>query len=185
MSEFDYLSVLISIVLGLGITQLLSGFSRLLEARSGATIYPPAVLWALFLLLVHVQTWWAMFGMRGFADWTFLQFALVLAQPILLYLLASLIFPSSTAEQDGKATFHRHRVWFFAIMIGLLAMSIAKDVVRTGALPAPANLAFHGGLLASAAGGLFVRDERAQWATASAAVVLILAYVILLFARLA
>jgi len=41
MSAFDYLSVLISIILGLGIAQVLSGFGRLLNVRSRVRWYGP------------------------------------------------------------------------------------------------------------------------------------------------
>jgi hypothetical protein len=46
MGAFEYLSVLISIVLGLGITQLLLGFSRWLEQRKSFRAYGPAIAWS-------------------------------------------------------------------------------------------------------------------------------------------
>ena len=185
MSEFDYLGVLISIVLGLGITQLLSGFARWLELRSTAPIYPPALMWALFLLVVHVQTWWSMFGLRAHNTWTFLQFAVVLAQPILLYLLAALVFPSAGADVRGEAAFNRHRPWFFGLLLALLVLSLAKDLILSGSLPNALNLGFHGAIATCAAVALFVRRNTVQWIAAVAALAVILAYVTLLFGRLA
>jgi hypothetical protein len=38
VDEFGYLSVLISIILGLGITQLLTGLGRLVNSRAGALV---------------------------------------------------------------------------------------------------------------------------------------------------
>ena len=55
MDAFSYLSVLLSIVLGLGITQLLQGFGRLMNARSRVRPYWPSLLWAVVLLVAHVQ----------------------------------------------------------------------------------------------------------------------------------
>ena len=46
MDAFSYLSVLISIVLGLGVTQLLTGFGRLIEARDRVRSYGPVLIWA-------------------------------------------------------------------------------------------------------------------------------------------
>ena len=63
MHAFDYLSVLLSIVLGLGMTQLLSAVARWLELRHETKTYAPAAIWAAFLMVVLVQTWWSMFGM--------------------------------------------------------------------------------------------------------------------------
>ena len=102
MDAFSYLSVLISIVLGLGITQLLSGMARWVAGRAEVRLYAPAVCWAFTLLLIHVQTWWTMFPLRLHKDWTFLQFAVVLLQPSILYLLAALALPTA-AGADMKA----------------------------------------------------------------------------------
>jgi hypothetical protein len=43
MDTFNYLSVLISIILGLGITQLLSGLGRSLEYRDKDRLYWPSL----------------------------------------------------------------------------------------------------------------------------------------------
>lgn len=186
MHAFKYLSVLISIVLGLGITQLLSAFARWLELRAEVKPYGPAALWAAFLMLVSVQTWWAMFGLRESTSWTFLQFAMVLTQPMLLFLLTTLALPGpASAERDLKAWFFRHRVWFFSLFLGLLAVSVAKDVVVGGRLPSAPNLAFHAGLAACGAAALASRRDGVQLAAGLAAVGLIVAYVGVLFANLA
>src|SRR5262245_10261047 len=98
MDPFSYLAVLISIILGLGITQLLSGLGRLLQDRRRVKVYWPTIVWVGLLLVVHVQTWWAMFGLRTLSNWSFLAFLLVLLQPIVLFLLAALILPDSASE---------------------------------------------------------------------------------------
>ena len=65
MDPFSYLSVLISIILGLGITQLVTGLGRLIQARARIKFYAPTIAWVGLLLIIHVQTWWAMFGLRS------------------------------------------------------------------------------------------------------------------------
>jgi hypothetical protein len=90
MDAFEYLAVLISIILGLGIAQLLGGFGRWVEQRGACQPFAPALIWAGILLLIHIQTWWSMFGLRFVTQWTFVRFA-VLLQPIVLYLLAVLV----------------------------------------------------------------------------------------------
>jgi hypothetical protein len=185
MQAFDYLSVLLSIVLGLGITQLLSGFARWLELRREMKPYAPSALWAGFLLLVHVQTWWAMFGLRGIRDWTFLEFAVVLLQPILLFLLASLALPGpQSAERDMKVNFFAHRRWFFWMFLGVLVASISKDLVIAGVLPTRLNLAFHGGLFVCGVTALSSRQSLVQLAAATSALALMVVYIGVLFANL-
>ena len=60
MDPFSYLSVLISIVLGLGITNLLGGVATLMRGRSQVRPYWPLPIWLVTLFLMHVQTWWTM-----------------------------------------------------------------------------------------------------------------------------
>ena len=60
MDEFSYLSVLISVILGLAVTQILKGFRGILLSRTRIRIYWPVIAWAALLLLVCVQSWWAM-----------------------------------------------------------------------------------------------------------------------------
>ena len=54
MDEFGYLSVIISVILGLSVTQLLQGISQVINARDRVRIYWPSIAWALLLLLVDV-----------------------------------------------------------------------------------------------------------------------------------
>lgn len=185
MAPFDYLSVLISIVLGLGITQLLSGFGRWLEQRASFRAYGPAVAWALFLLLVHIQSWWAMFGLRYWQDWSFLQFLMVLLQPIVLYLLAKLIFPTSGSRLSLRENFYLQRPWFFGAFLFLILVSIVKDLVRQGSFPEPANLGFHGFLFLIGALALAARSDLFHRILAYLALLWVSAYIALLFATLA
>jgi hypothetical protein len=110
MDEFGYLAVILSIILGLSVTQLLQGLSQVINARERVRIYWPAITWALLLLLIDVQAWWSMFGYRNRHAWTFLQFAILLLETILLYLLAALALPNALGEGtvDLRGNYFRH-----------------------------------------------------------------------------
>jgi len=139
MDAFSYLSVLISIVIGLAITQLLSGYRTLLIARGRVRTYAPTLIWGGLLLLIDVQGWWAMFGMRAHGSWTFVQFALVLLQAILLYMLAALVFPDVAADHtvDLREHYFNQSRWFFGFGVLLLVVSVVKDLGLTGSWPTP------------------------------------------------
>lgn len=185
MSAFEYLSVLISIVLGLGMTHLLLGFGRWLERRGEFRAYGPAIAWGAFLLLVQVQTWWSMFGYRGFQDWDFLQFCVVLLQPILLFLLSVVVFPGPGATRhDLRENFFHQRPWFFGLLVALLLVSLAKDLVTAGSLPDGLNLTFHGVFLIVALIGLKIRKEGSDHVLAYSTLFLFMAYIGVLFADL-
>jgi len=145
MDEFGYLAVILSIILGLSVTQLLQGLSQVINARDRVRFYWPAIGWALLLLVIDVQAWWSMFGYRGRHTWTFLQFAILLLETILLYLLAALALPNAFVEAvvDLRANYFRHARWFFGSFVGVLLVSLAKNVIMTGALQGPFDLGFH------------------------------------------
>src|ERR1700744_3855413 len=88
MDAFSYLSVLLSIILGLAITQILMGYRGLLLARGRVSFYAPAIIWSVLLLVIAAQNWWSSFGLAYHRDWTFLQFSVVLLQMALLYMMA-------------------------------------------------------------------------------------------------
>jgi hypothetical protein len=184
LHPFEYLSVLISIILGLGITQLLTGFGRWLEQRATFRAYSPAIGWAAFLLIVHVQTWWSMFGLRHWPDWNFLQFSLVLLQPGILFLAAILVFPGPKSNDDLRANYFLQRRWFFGLLMALLIVSVVKDLVRSGHLPDALNLAFHGVFFGIAATGFATERENVHRRLVVGALAAIAVYIMVLFATL-
>jgi hypothetical protein len=184
VSSFEYLSVLISIVLGLGITQLLLGFARWLEQRDSVRVYGPVFAWAFFLLLLHIQTWWSMFGSRSQSDWNILQFSSQLLTPILLYLQAVLVFPTTSAPSgDLRSNFYRQRRWFFGLLVGVVVISLLRGWMH-GVFPSGVNLAFHIGFLAFSIVGMVLRNERLHAFLPYGAIIVFLVYIAVLFANL-
>src|SRR5690242_19948942 len=145
MDAFSYLSVLLSIILGLAITQVLQGYRALLLARGRIHTHPAPLIWSGLVLLFAAQAWWASFDLNARTNWGFLDFAVILLQMGLLYMLAALVLPDVPAEQpvDLARHFERHRKAFFAFLIAMLASSIAKEAVLEHRLPSPLNLTFH------------------------------------------
>lgn len=186
MTPFSYLIVLVSIILGLGITRLLTGLGQQIEFRDRVRPYGPATTWAVVLLLVHVQTWWSMFELRAQAEWTFLMFLVVLLQPVTLYLLAALVLPTTSAGEpvDLRARFLAQTRWFFGLFAVLLVISLSRDLVLRGALPEVPNVAFHAVFLALAVAGALTRREAFHRFGAAATALLLGAYIAALFSQL-
>ena len=186
MDSFSYLSVLISIVLGLGTANLLMGLARIVQLRSRIKMYWPTILWALTLLVIHVQTWWTMFGLRFVQTWDFVSFSLTLLQPIFLFFLSALIMPDFDRDDalDLKRNYFAHARWFFGIFIALLLASIARTYALAGRLPQSADLAFHVFFGVTASAMMISRNETLHKLNAILAAVTIAAYIALLFMRL-
>jgi hypothetical protein len=132
VDPFSYLSILTSIVLGLGITRVLTGLGRLLQVRHRSRIYWVHLLWALNLFLFLILNWWILFRWRTQDEWTFFLFLFVLLSPTVSFLLAVLLFPEPM--EDGlnfKHYFYSNHRLFFALA-ALLAPIDALDTLLKG-----------------------------------------------------
>lgn len=187
MTPFDYLSVLISIVLGLSITQLLGGFAGMVRDRAHTTFYWPLPLQMLSLLLINVQSWWAMFGMRHLRDWTFFGFFIVLLQVIFTYLMSATITPDaveSGARLDQHEFFFREKNWFFTVSVCALVCSLTKDFLVIPGPPGMIDVGAHFVFISLILIGLFTTKDWVIKTVIPITFVLYCAYIALLFVSL-
>lgn len=186
MDAFSYLSVLLSIIIGLAITQVLQGFRGLMLARSRVRAYWPSMVWVILLLIIDVQVWWAMYDLRSRQEWSFVGFVAVLSQTIPLYLLAGLVLPDIGTERpvDLRTHYYENHRWFFSLLILLLLVSIAKEAILNGDLPAPLDLTFHLTFIAGSLIGAWTAREWCHKALAPFSVIVIITYIAALFAHL-
>ena len=186
MDEFSYLSVMIAIILGLALTQVLKGFRGLLHARERVVMFWPVPVWAGLVMVIAVQSWWAMFDLRSFQDWNFLAFAVVLLQTIVIYMLAALVLPDFVGERklDLRKSYFQQSRWFYGLLVLALLVSMTKELVLYGHLPQGLNLVFH---LVFMAGGVcmaLTRREAFHKVYTLFSVALFTAYIAVLFAHL-
>ena len=183
MDQFSYLSVLLSIILGLAITQVLKGFRGMLLTRSRVRFYWPTVLWSCTLLLLFVQSWWAMFYMRNLTAWTFPTFGIVILQTILEYMLGAIVLPDFFGAEiiDLRAHYYEHRRLFFGLIVLVLVISLLKSFVVDGHLPEVLNTGFQLGFIAISTLAIITSREWFHRAQAIMGAVGIGAYIVVLF----
>ena len=186
MEPFSYLSVLLSIVLGLALTQILQGYRSILLAKGRVRHSATVLIWSALLIAIVAQAWWASFSLRDRIHWDFLSFVIILAQMGLIYMGAAMIFPDVPEVGDVDLADHwdRHRAAFFAFLLAMLVTSILKSIALDDRLPRTSDLIFHIVLGAVAVVGIGVRNARVQLLLACTAAALLFAYVALLFARI-
>lgn len=187
VSKFEYLSVLVSIVIGLGISSLLSGAARLIQLRHRARMYLPTLVWMGILFLANVQIWWVAFDRRDVEEWNFFLFLLYLLIPIGAVVLSYLVLPDLGDEDqvDLKASYFENRSWFFGIFAALPVVSLVEEWVHDGRVPWDVDAAFRVVFSATALLAARSRSETFHAVNAALAAALFLAYVALLFLRLA
>ena len=186
MDPFSYLSVLVSIILGLAVQQVLQGYRALILSRRRIRFYAPPLIWSVLIVAMVAQNWWASFDLAGRADWSFAVFATILGQTILIYMLAAIVLPDIPADQpiDLRDHYFREARAFFLISVALILWSLFRTFMLDGRLPEPGNLGFHLIFLAMALTAALSRRPRLHEAFAGLMVALFAAYIALLFARL-
>ena len=166
MAAFEYLSVLISIILALGMTRVLAGVGEMLQARSVRRLYWVHTIWIINLFLYLVIAWWIFYRWRNQPQWTFFLFVFVLISPTILYLASLLLFPRESDVDlaiDYKTHYYaNHRAFF--ILFGLftpvdIADSLLKGVphfLALGPVYFASGLLYFAGLVTAA----ITRNER-------------------------
>jgi hypothetical protein len=186
MSQFEYLSVLVSIIVGLALTQLLSGAARLVQLRKRMRMHAPTLLWMPTLFLIDVQVWWVAFERRATTEWHFFSFLLYLLIPVMLFLLSYLVLPDlgDEDEADLRDNFDGNRAWFFGLLAGIGSVSLAEQALRVGLLRFDADVAFRVFFVALSLAMARVRNERVQAWNALFVLLLIMGYIAMLFVDL-
>jgi hypothetical protein len=128
MGIFEYISVLTSIIVGLGIAHLLRGLAGLVQHPGRYRLYWVHLLWVAFMFFQMVFWWWWEFNLGKLEIWYFPNYLFVLIYAVLLYLCCALLFP---ADLEGYAGFDDYflsrRAWFF----GILAATNVIDLYDT------------------------------------------------------
>jgi hypothetical protein len=132
VSTFEFVTVLMSIVVGLGITRVLSGLSSLVEHRANVRLDAVTLAWAVNVLGFHLIYWWIVVNnWRTLEQWSFARFAPLFLYGVLLYFCAALVLPDTvTPGTDLRARFESIRrpffVFWFLVMCSELADSLFK-----------------------------------------------------------
>ena len=117
MDSFSYFITFYSLILGLGLTELLGGFAHMVRARALKKLEPQTALLALFILVDICSTW--------VDGWLSLKHVTVdfagLWAPVLLaicfYLAAATVFPHDDADHERLADYYRERKRFVVSLL--------------------------------------------------------------------
>jgi hypothetical protein len=131
MEAFMYLSMMTSIVLGLGVTRLFVGIGTTVEHRKEVRPYGVQLLWSLNLFLFIVLEWWILFRWQDHQNWNFFLFLFLLLSPSISFLLSVILYPTKIEKTDFKQHFFKNRRWFF-FLAALLPPLDAADTLLKG-----------------------------------------------------
>jgi len=140
MTQFEFIVIVISVVLGLSIARLVSGIGDSIRAIKSGNFYWIHGVWIINILILVAGFWWGMFGWSLKEDWNFFNFLLILLFTINLYLLSDFLIPKKTiSEVNIKAYFSENRKILYALLLFTFAVDIVETrlLASTGIRPVP------------------------------------------------
>lgn len=173
MSQLEYLTVLVSIIVGLGITDMAESIRDLIHPERPVRWHWLPLTWSLAAMLMVVASWWGFFDFLQAKVWTSpVAFLLVLFTALSLYLLCAFALPEldGPPESDDPAlvdleAFYfspSHRRSFFGVAIAYIVSFLAiANIQRVSTME--------------------VSGPEAFWNTVQTSLLYIVPYTILLF----
>ena len=134
MTPFEYVTVLISIILGLGITQIMTGVADIIHQWDKMKLYWPHLLWILLTFIMHIHEWWYTYDLKKHESWYLISFLFLILYPIMLFVLARILFPfgAMETETDFKLFYFNNYRKFFLIVMILVSLAVLQDVFLEG-----------------------------------------------------
>lgn len=163
MSVFEYIGVLVSVIMGLGITHLVTGTSKLIQHRSEVRLYLPHMLWTLNILIFILLIWWGMFNWSNHENWFAYEYLFIALYAIVMFFLASLLYPWDMAKDvDVSEHFFGNRTWFFGVLLAAWGIDVVATLIKAnvGIRPLPTGYSvFIGIQMLIAIVGIFSRNR--------------------------
>ena len=130
---FNYVAVLVSIVVGLAVTRVLSQISEVIQAGNRPQTYWIHTVWLVNAFSMLMLNWWVFYRWHTTPEWTFYLFVWVTLAPTLFYLASSVIAPGELA-QTGSANwrdyYYDNRRGFFFILASIWPLDIIDTLLK-------------------------------------------------------
>jgi len=138
---FEFLMVLISVFIGLGLTEILTGMANLLRARREVRFYWLHILFQCGVFFALTQQWWEFWNLQEIGEISYLSVLLILAPSIFLFLIANLLYPDQIRGSDLEEYYYRQASLLWGLVIaGTLIGTFLWPWVFGGGIFNPGNI---------------------------------------------
>jgi hypothetical protein len=166
-----YWATFVSIILGVGVADLLMNFHRLLHERKRVAWDALPLVWAVTALLWIINYWWAVAG--NLTRWSDLnvviEFAFAAIPPIMLFLMAASLLPRTLPAEgrlDMRAEWQKSRGLFLALAALYQCLAWINVTLASGTLVWDFVAIVRGVFLVALIAALLLKDRRVDWAAA-------------------
>jgi hypothetical protein len=158
MSSFEFIAALMSIIIGLGVTNLLAGIARALYRRVENPLDEVRTVLSVATLLALLVNWWVTFRWNRDVTWSFDKFLVLTAWTIALYLMTVFLYPPDLSqEEEHRARFEHNRVEYYTTFIAFCVLDMLQTAMRGELFQPVWYFPFVSQYAALAIGGLLVR----------------------------
>jgi hypothetical protein len=177
ISPFEYITVLISIILGMGITEILSSVGNIILRWERVKLYWPHSVLVLLVFVFHFQEWWVVFELRTYQYWRLPIFLFTILYPVNLYILARILFPQKyTKKGTNLRDFYFNNCKRIFLFIFSLAFLSILDNIFFHSIPFVEQIPQI--FLGLVCGLLIISKTKVEWVHKSVIAILFLATVI-------
>jgi hypothetical protein len=132
MDTFRWVAVGLSMILGLGVTRLLTSAVSVIRSRHHAEVHWMPLVWATSIFVLQLQFWWGVIELAQTVEvWTLEAFLLLLAIPLLLFVAAAMVLPIRELDRGESllAEFTRDGRWGLACLAAYALLAAIADYV--------------------------------------------------------
>ena len=136
MGTFEYVMVLVSIIIGLALTHVLSALGAAVHRLRGhgdpirlESVY---LFWVGYVLIWLVSFWWWEFRFQALeVEWTYGLYLFLILYATSLFLIAVILIPSRMVGiRDSYEYFMEGRRWFFGALLLGLGIDVADSFLK-------------------------------------------------------
>ena len=120
--SFDFLMVLYSIIIGIGMTQILMAIGHILQTEKAIRLYWVHSAWVLLVFIIHIFVWFNAWQYHAIQVWKLSHFLMFLSVSIILFISSDISFPD--IYQEKNYDFREYYYASFRWLHGLLAVLI-------------------------------------------------------------
>jgi hypothetical protein len=128
---YEHIRVMVSIILGLGVTRLLSGVAKFAQHPGRLRAWWVHLGWCGWTLLSATAFWWWEFRLAYVPHWSFEAYLIVLAYAASYFALAALLLPEDVGEYAGfEDYFISRRGWIFGVIATVFVLDLLDTALK-------------------------------------------------------
>jgi hypothetical protein len=163
MSAFEYVSVMVTVVLALAVARLLTFLATVIANPERVQVYWLHLLWTVLLLVLNLQAWLILWRLHGQSEFPIGQIVMMVLAASLIFVAAHVLVPEIRHDErvDLRAYYLRIRIPLFATLTTFWFFPLVGGLVFMGSSLFDPTIVARAAMLGLSLSGLLV--ERLRW----------------------